>query len=135
VNFRDQQGVYCLYDDNFRLVYVGQAGGKNDQRLFDRLRQHREDFVSERWSKFSWFGVRRVLLSNDLATETEAAHPDISHVLNHIEAILIAAAEPVHNRQGGRFGEKVDQYLQYRDDDNLGPDLTQMVHDLWSKAE
>ena len=109
VNFRDQQGVYCLYDDNFSLVYVGQAGGKNDQRLFDRLKQHREDFVSERWSKFSWFGVRRVLLTNELAGETEAAHPEISDVLNHIEAILIVAAEPVHNRQGGRFGEKVDQ--------------------------
>jgi hypothetical protein len=49
VDFRDQQGVYCLYDDSFRLVYVGQAGGKNDQRLFDRLKQHREDFVSHRF--------------------------------------------------------------------------------------
>jgi hypothetical protein len=133
VNFRDQRGVYCLYDDNFKLVYVGQAGGKNDQRLFDRVKQHREDFVSERWTKFSWFGIRRVLQSNELSAETEAAHPDISDVLNHIEAILIAAAEPVHNRQGGRFGDAVDQYLQYRDHENFGPDLTQMVRDLWSK--
>lgn len=29
VDFRDQRGVYCLYDDNFRLVYIGQAGGGN----------------------------------------------------------------------------------------------------------
>jgi hypothetical protein len=29
VDFRDQQGVYCLYDDNFHLVYVGQAGAND----------------------------------------------------------------------------------------------------------
>jgi hypothetical protein len=28
VDFRYQQGVYVLYDDSFRLVYVGQAGVK-----------------------------------------------------------------------------------------------------------
>jgi hypothetical protein len=133
VDFRDQQGVYCLYDDSFRLVYVGQAGGKNDQRLFDRLKQHREDFVSDRWTKFSWFVIRRVLGNGDLQVEKATAHPDIGDVLNHIEAILIAAAEPVHNRQGGRFGESCEQYLQYRDVDNLGPETTEMIRDLWQR--
>jgi hypothetical protein len=133
VDFRDQQGVYCLYDDGFRVVYVGQAGGKNDQRLFDRLKQHREDFVSDRWTKFSWFGIRRVLGNGDLQVEKATAHPDIGDVLNHIEAILIAAAEPVHNRQGGRFGESVEQYLQYRDVDNVGPETTEMIRGLWKK--
>ena len=99
------------------------------------MRQHREDFVSERWSKFSWFGIRKVLNTNLLGAEKEAAHPNVSDVLNHIEAILIAAAEPVHNRQGGRFGDKVDQYLQYRDAENVGPDLTQMVRELWANSK
>jgi len=133
VDFREQQGVYCLYDDNFRLVYVGQAGGKNEQRLLIRLRQHREDFVSERWTRFSWFGVRQVLNTGALKAEKSSAHPDIGDVLNHIEAILIAAAEPVHNRQGGRFGETVEQYVQYRDVDNLGPDIPEMIRDLWKE--
>ena len=124
---------YCLYDDNFRLVYVGQAGGKNDQRLLIRLRQHREDFVSERWTRFSWFGVRQVLNTGALKAEKLSAHPDIGDILNHIEAILIAAAEPVHNRQGGRFGELVEQYVQYRDVDNLGPDIPEMIRDLWKE--
>jgi hypothetical protein len=128
---REQQGVYCLYDDSFRLVYVGQAGGKNEQRLFGRLKQHREDFVSDRWTKFSWFGVRRVLGNGELQAEKSAAHPDIGDVLNHIEAILIAAAEPVHNRQGGRFGETVEKYLQYRDTENVGPETAEMLRDLW----
>ncbi len=60
VDFRDQQGVYVLYDENYRLVYVGQAGGKNRHRLFDRLRQHRGDQLAGRWTKFSWFGVQGV---------------------------------------------------------------------------
>lgn len=55
-------------------------------------------------------------------------------ILNHIEAILISAAEPPHNRQGGRFGDDVEQYLQYRDDNALGPDTDSMVKELWKKA-
>lgn len=113
IDFRDQQGVYCLYDDGFRLIYVGQAGGKNGQRLFDRLKQHRDDHISDRWTKFSWFGVRQVLQSGSLKAEKDAAHPTIGDVLNHIEAILIAAAEPVHNRQSGRFGTAVEHYRQF----------------------
>jgi hypothetical protein len=135
VDFREQQGVYCLYDESFKLVYVGQAGGKNDQRLLQRLKQHREDAVSERWSRCSWFGIRQVIGNGKLKAEKEVAHPEIGDVLNHIEAILIAAAEPVHNRQGGKFGENVEQYLQHRDTENLGPDIEQMVRDLWKSSK
>lgn len=135
IDFRDQQGVYCLYDDNFRLVYVGQAGGRNDQRLFIRLRQHRDDFVAARWTIFSWFGIRRVLQSGRLQAIRNSAHPAIGDVLNHIEGILIAAAEPVHNRQGGRFGDSVEQYLQYRDDENLGPESNEMIKAIWEKSK
>jgi len=131
VDFREQRGVYCIYDESFRLVYVGQAGGGNDQRLFTRLKQHREDNVAERWSRFSWFGISRVLKSGLLSKEITSAHPDIPDVLNHIEAILIASAEPVHNRQGGRFGSDVEQYLQWRDDDNLGPEIPEMIREIW----
>jgi hypothetical protein len=133
VDFRGQQGVYCLYDESFRLVYVGQAGGKNSQRLFDRLKQHREDAVSERWSRFSWFGVLQTT-SSGLKAEKKALHPEVGDVLNHIEAILIAAAEPVQNRQGGRFGDQVEQYLQYRDEENLDPEVNEMISDLWKRS-
>lgn len=135
VDFRYQQGVYCLYDESFKLVYVGQAGGKNDQRLLRRLSQHREDAVSERWSRFSWFGVRQVLQTGELKAEKDSAHPEIGDVLNHIEAILIAAAEPVQNRQGGKFGDRVEQYIQYRDDENVGPDVEGMIRELWKKSK
>jgi hypothetical protein len=115
-------------------VYVGQAGGKNNQRLFDRLKQHREDAVSERWSRFSWFGILQTT-SIGLKAEKKALHPEVGDVLNHIEAILIAAAEPVQNRQGGRFGEQVEQYLQYRDGANLGPEVNEMIRDLWQQSQ
>lgn len=131
VDFRDQQGVYVLYDDGFKLVYVGQAGGRNGQRLFHRLKQHRSDALSDRWSRLSWFGVRSVNQDGRLRATTNAAHPAITDVLNHIEAILIATAEPPHNRQGGRFGDGVEQYLQYRDTDALGPEIEDMVRELW----
>lgn len=130
VDFREQQGIYCLYDENFRLVYVGQAGGKNKQRLFARLKQHRTDAVSNRWTRFSWFGIRQVLQSGELKAIKQAAHPQTSDVLNHIEAILIAAGEPVHNRQSGRFGDAVEQYFQYQDGKNPSRPVDQIIQDL-----
>jgi hypothetical protein len=110
VNFRDQRGIYVLYDDTFRIVYVGQAGHGN-QCLFDRLKQHKSDHLAERWSRFSWFGTRGVTDAWVLA-EDEDFRPTLADVLNHIEAILLATAEPPLNLQRGRFGSEVEQYLQ-----------------------
>ena len=39
IDFRDQIGIYALYAD-FDLVYVGQVGSGDGQRLLARLRQH-----------------------------------------------------------------------------------------------
>jgi hypothetical protein len=131
VNFRDQQGVYVLYDENYRIVYVGQAGGKNNQRLLGRLRQHRSDQLAGRWTKFSWFGVQGVDHRSYTLNGEPPAAPSVADVLNHIEAILIVAGEPPLNRQGGKFGSKVEQYFQFRDPDALGPPQEQMLRDLW----
>lgn len=131
VDFRDQQGVYVLYDSSFSIVYVGQAGRGENQKLFSRLKHHRKDALADRWERFSWFGIRAVLESGKLKAEKIGAHSKTSDVLDHLEAILIAAAEPKHNRQGGRFGEEVEQYLQYRDADNIGLDDREMLRQLW----
>lgn len=133
IDFRDQQGIYVLYDDGFRIVYVGQAGSGGKSRLFNRLKRHTKDLLSDRWARFSWFGVRGVRQNGKLRAENIAAHPQLNEVLDHIEAVLIAAAEPPHNRQGGRFGDNVDQYLQYRDEENLGPRMTEMIREMWKK--
>lgn len=133
VDFREQQGIYILYDDNYRMVYVGQAGANDKQRMYSRLKQHLTDNLAERWAKFSWFGLRWVKANGTLSAEVSGAHTTNKAVLNHIEAILITAAEPPHNRQGGRFGEEVKQYLQHRDHEQLGPDFVEMVRDLWER--
>lgn len=133
VDFRDQAGVYVLYDDNFQLIYVGQAGaGKH--YLFERLRHHTRDALADRWTRFSWFGIKRVKEDGKLAAGAEQKLIKSDSILNHIEAILISAAEPKHNRQGGRFGDHVEQYLQRRDEDELGPEPNSMVKELWKKA-
>lgn len=114
IDFREQQGVYVLYDDNFKIVYVGQSGA-GSQRLFIRLRNHKRDHLAQRWSRFSWFGILPVddgKLDVDFATEA----PTVSGVLDHIEAILLAAAEPPLNLQRGRFGDNVEQYIQHVDE-------------------
>lgn len=132
VDFREQAGIYVLYAD-YQIVYVGQAGSKG-QRLFSRLKHHRRDGLADRWNKFSWFGTRWVKQNNCLSADASKNHTSIFQVLNHIEAILISAAEPPLNRQGGKFGEKVKQFLQYRDVKMLGPNTEEMVRELFKKA-
>lgn len=116
VDFREQQGVYVLYDDNFKIVYVGQAG-RGDQRLFTRLRNHKRDHLAQRWSRFSWFGILPVK-KGCLKLDFTLKPPEVTDILNHVEGILLAAAEPPLNLQRGKFGEKVEQYLQFHDDDD-----------------
>jgi len=111
VDFREQQGVYVLYDETFKIIYVGQTGVGN-QRLFRRLRQHKRDHLAQRWSRFSWFGILPVL-NGELDPEVEREPPKVKHILEHIEAILIATVEPPLNLQRGRFGTSVEQYIQH----------------------
>jgi hypothetical protein len=133
VDFVGQQGIYALYDQTFTLVYIGQTGAGN-QRLLTRLRNHRSDHLADRWARFSWFGVRRVNQNGQLAAENAAAHPAIRDVLNHLEAILIAVAEPKNNLHSGPFGNGVQQYRQYRDVKSLGPrEYKKMLREICEK--
>jgi hypothetical protein len=127
VNLRDQRGVYILYAD-YDLIYVGQNNG---QELITRLIQHGKDDLAGRWNRFSWFGLREVK-KGALRKFNKDVHASSSNVLNHIEAILIHSAEPRLNRQGGKFGEKIEQYLQVRDD-RLGPTEKDILRDLYKK--
>jgi len=128
IDFREQSGVYVLYAD-YKMVYVGQAGGGN-QKLFARIKQHKRDALAGRWNQFSWFGIRKVNQNGKLAAESDGKHSTHTEVLNHIEAILIHAAEPTQNRQGGRFGEDVIQYLQRRDQKS-DPTVEEMIKEMY----
>ena len=118
IDFRQQCGVYALYDDSYKILYVGQAGYGN-ARLYNRLHNHLWDHLAERWQRFSWFGIDPVVGPKG-ARRLEERDPDapkINAVLNHLEAILIAAAEPALNRQGGKFGD-AQQFRQYWEEDD-----------------
>jgi hypothetical protein len=120
VDFAAQRGIYALYDDTFRLVYVGQAG-RGARTLFPRLRSHNLNNFSERWSRFSWFGIVPVLDGNEadevkvrglIAELPDAQTTNSEAILNHIEAVAIMIAEPLLNKKGGIFGKEVRHYRQ-----------------------
>ena len=84
INFREQRGLYFLYNSNFDMVYVGQVGS-GDNKLFSRLKNHHLEGFADRWEYFSWFGTRRVNKDGSLGVERQSAHPSISDVLDQIE--------------------------------------------------
>lgn len=132
IDFRDQIGIYVLYRRE-QIVYVGQTGSGN-ARLFHRLRRHRKDALAGRWDRFSWFGLRKVLRSGRLSVEKMRAGAKLAVALNHIEAVLIEAAEPTLNKQGGRFGRDARKYLQKRDP-RLGLTDRQMLRKLLRETD
>jgi hypothetical protein len=117
VDFRKQRGIYALYAD-YELVYAGQTGASND-RLFKRLKHHRNDHLSERWNRFSWFGTQWVTKSNRLSEDTASVSQTVEAALNILEAVSIAISEPKLNLQRGRWGDakKYFQYWQRREDE------------------
>jgi hypothetical protein len=115
IDFRDQIGVYVLYDEARRPIYVGQAGqGKGNDRLFKRLRSHTRDHLAHRWQYFTWFGLLTVNKRGDLSGWDQPAKRvtgTIRTTLNEMEGVLIAATEPAFNKQGARF-QGIARYQQ-----------------------
>lgn len=116
VDFRDQIGVYVLYDESRRPIYVGQAGQGN-ARLFSRLRNHGKDSLAHRWAYVSWFGLLRVNPGNGRLNRWDDAgkrvRGTLKSTLNEIEGVLIAATEPAFNKQGARF-KGIHRYRQIK---------------------
>lgn len=143
VDFRDQVGIYVLYQD-YNLVYCGYAGiladtkEKTDkvQNLFDRLRQHTKDEISDRWDRFSWYGLKganQTGPADNLTTIPDQVRTDRNSILKQLEAILITAAEPPLNRQGGRWCD-AKRYRQVRDS-RLGKTQEDMLKEILNKVE
>jgi len=105
-----QRGIYALYAD-YDLVYVGQTGSGND-RLFNRLRTHRKDHLTDRWNRFSWFGTQWVTKTGSLSADTASLYESVEATLNVLEAVSIAISEPRLNLQRGKWGEAT-KYFQW----------------------
>ena len=115
-DFREQSGVYVLYDKDMKPNYVGQAG-RGNSNLFNRLKHHERDHLKNRWTYFSWFGLCKVNKNGSLSN---ADNPDrkisgkMVSALNDIEGVLINILEPKLNKQGAKWKD-VQQFYQYID--------------------
>lgn len=117
-NFAHQSGIYILYSDH-TPIYIGQA----NKTLFARLKAHYlTDDLASRWDTFTWFGLHSVVGGNTPRLSKPDTNFSISttQLLDHLEAVMIHAFEPLLNGQEGRFGERVTRYKQVRDS-RLGP--------------
>jgi hypothetical protein len=117
VDFREQIGVYVLYDKDFIPVYVGQAGNGN-AKLFDRLKKHETDHLWNRWQSFSWYGFRGVNMNGTLSAHDVVEKTFKSNgtgILDEFEAILITALEPKLNKQGAKWKD-CNEYFQEIDE-------------------
>jgi hypothetical protein len=108
IAFWDQKGIYALYDYSYNLVYVGQT---IKEGLGARLKKHLSNDLAGRWELFSWFGLRKV--KSEKLAESPSPFLKICYklLLEQLEAVTIAIAEPRRNSQSGRFG-KVERYIQ-----------------------
>lgn len=106
IPFRDQIGIYVLYDENRRPIYVGQTGRSKKNRLLVRLRAHTRNHLALRWQYFSWFGLLAVNKNGSLSgwdKQSKRVHSTLGSVLDEMEGVLIAATEPANNKQGAKF--------------------------------
>ena len=106
-DFRDQRGIYVLYDDH-GPVYVGLTV---NQGLGARLRAHDRSYSAQEWDRFSWFGFRSVLAEADsdgvrkLGALPEKLLSNSQHAIGDVEALLIQTLGTyrVKNKQQMRF--------------------------------
>lgn len=117
-DFREQIGVYVLYDRNQNIVYIGQAGNGH-ATLFTRLKNHMDGALWNRWEYFTWIGFRDVNANGSLSNQQNIASAvsgyKYSDALNEIEGILIEVIEPKLNKQSGRL-KNATEYFQVPDE-------------------
>jgi hypothetical protein len=129
VDFRGQIGIYILYD-NEKIVYIGQAV-KDNYTIFSRLKDHTRDSLADRWNRFSWFGIRKVVGGENLASIAAAYKTDTKDMLDHLEAILLAVVEPQLNKQGGKW-IGASQYIQEKHEEHP-EDIETLIRELHQK--
>ncbi|WP_299375217.1 GIY-YIG nuclease family protein [uncultured Tateyamaria sp.] len=116
INIRRQKGIYVLWDNQRRPVYVGQVGkGKTPSRtFFARLKEHLTGQISDRWTHFSWFGILPYDEKGHASADIEAEIAGVSFEtgLNQLEAILMSVIEPPFNSKGPQWAGAA-QYYQW----------------------
>lgn len=108
VDLSTMRGIYLLYD--FReVIYVGQAMRRS---IAERLREHTSDRHTNRWNRFSWFGIDNVDARGNINLTPESISINLCDLVDAFEGILIEGLEPRGNRRGGdNFGMEWYQYV------------------------
>ena len=128
VNFKDQRGIYLLYDGR-EIIYVGQA---IEQTLGQRLKQHTSDRLSGRWDRFSWFGFYSVNDKGHLLDRKKFESIDIQVLADTLESILIESVEPRQNRKQGNTLSGME-YLQQESSEIKRKRKEELIRELTEK--
>jgi hypothetical protein len=118
IDFRLQIGIYVLFDADRTAIYIGQAGMGN-ARLFGRLKQHQRDHLRDRWTHFSWYGLRGYNVGNEKLSEHHKPESWIKNrqrrdALYETEAVLISVIEPPMNRRNPNW-TGTEEFYQFLD--------------------
>jgi hypothetical protein len=118
-DFRNQIGIYVLYDENREAIYVGH-----------RLRQHSRGPMRDRWTAFSWFGFLDVGPDGYLIEREDSAIPAHTHTnaLDQFEAILLQVIEPRLAKRGPNWNGTAE-YFQFVEEE-----ATTLEH-LWHEMQ
>ena len=85
-------------------MYVGQT-----KRLYERLRAHTKDTLSDRWDEFSWFSLQEA--GNENHSDKRMSDISAKRVLDLLEAVLIEAIlPPLNDKAGNKLGPRCKQY-------------------------
>lgn len=135
VDLSEQIGIYCLYDQNFSLLYAGKAGGGKGT-ILKRLRDHIGDNLAERWSIFSWFGLKPVLEKDGeyVLGDVNREDWDESSLISSLEGVLLLGAEPPLNRQGANFGGGSKKFSQVWDS-RRDPPQASMISEIYRSLQ
>lgn len=131
VNFKNQRGIYLLYDGR-EVIYVGQA---IEQNLGERLKQHLNDRLSGRWDRFSWFGFYSVDDKGHLDDRKKFQNLDIQQMANILEAILIESLEPRQNRKQGNNSLVGMEFIQQESPEIKRQRNAELIRELAAKLD
>lgn len=125
IDFADQAAIYGLYDRNNICVYIGQAGSGEKSGLYDRLKDHTENYLFCMWERFSWygfyseaiFGIEESLKARRFEAEYKK-ETNINEIMTTIETIAIHLMLPKHNRSMGMDIKEIEWYYQKEEFEN-----------------
>ena len=104
IDLSTERGIYVLYD-GYKIVYVGQTKNPIAKRLKSHIKKN-----NKQWDSFSWYGIDPVMDNGQICKEKVFCR-NSSDLLDALEAAMILAATPCHNKTRGNH-VKGQEYIQ-----------------------